>query len=47
MNVNYGLFPPLEGHSRRLPKREKYEGLATRALADLAAFAGSAGVLPA
>jgi len=34
MNVNYGLFPPLEG-APRLPKREKYQQLAERALAAL------------
>lgn len=38
MNVNYGLFEPLEGATRKLPKREKYERLAARALADLEAW---------
>ncbi len=35
MNVNYGLFPSLEGSARRIPKREKNERLAARALAAL------------
>jgi methylenetetrahydrofolate--tRNA-(uracil-5-)-methyltransferase len=47
MNVNYGLFPPLappddapagggaQGRRRKLPKREKNERLARRALASL------------
>jgi len=35
MNVNYGLFPPLEGAGRRVPKREKNTRLAERALAEL------------
>jgi methylenetetrahydrofolate--tRNA-(uracil-5-)-methyltransferase len=39
MNVNYGLFPPLEGLSRRMRKREKHERYAERALDDLAGFA--------
>jgi len=35
MNVNYGLFPPLEALGRRMPRREKNEQLAARALAAL------------
>jgi methylenetetrahydrofolate--tRNA-(uracil-5-)-methyltransferase len=35
MNVNYGLFPPLDALARRTPKREKNERLAARALAAL------------
>ncbi len=35
MNVNYGLFAPLEGSARRVPRREKHERLAERALAAL------------
>ena len=38
MNVNYGLFAPIPGVARRLPKREKYEQLAARALRDLEAW---------
>jgi methylenetetrahydrofolate--tRNA-(uracil-5-)-methyltransferase len=38
MNVNYGLFPPLEGESRRIRRREKSEKLATRALDALAIY---------
>jgi methylenetetrahydrofolate--tRNA-(uracil-5-)-methyltransferase len=32
MNVNFGLFPPLEGLPRKMRRREKYEHLAARAL---------------
>jgi len=39
MNVNYGLFPPLEGAPRKPRKREKNERLAARALAALAGWA--------
>jgi methylenetetrahydrofolate--tRNA-(uracil-5-)-methyltransferase len=44
MNVNYGLFPPLEG-SPRLRKREKNQLLAERALAALEPYRRSAGVV--
>jgi len=37
MNVNFGLFPALEG-APRLRRRERYERLAERALHDLDAF---------
>jgi methylenetetrahydrofolate--tRNA-(uracil-5-)-methyltransferase len=39
MNVNYGLFPPLSGVSRRLRRRDRNERLAARALDALAPFA--------
>ena len=39
MNVNYGLFPPIDGLPRRMRKREKHERYAERALCDLARFA--------
>ena len=39
MNVSYGLFPPLEGPRRRIPKREKQRLLAERALAALEPWA--------
>jgi methylenetetrahydrofolate--tRNA-(uracil-5-)-methyltransferase len=39
MNVNYGLFPPLDGGGRRVPKRDRNEKLSARALADLAPWA--------
>jgi folate-dependent tRNA-U54 methylase TrmFO/GidA len=42
MNVNYGLFPTLEGVARRIPKREKHERLAQRALEALAPYADAA-----
>ena len=37
MNVNFGLFPPLDpppgpGRPRKQPKREKHEALAARGL---------------
>jgi methylenetetrahydrofolate--tRNA-(uracil-5-)-methyltransferase len=35
MNVNFGLFPPLEG---RMPKKERKPAMAKRALSDLAAW---------
>jgi folate-dependent tRNA-U54 methylase TrmFO/GidA len=48
MNVNYGLFPPLDaedasfvtksGRRKKLPKREKNQKLAERALVRLAEF---------
>jgi methylenetetrahydrofolate--tRNA-(uracil-5-)-methyltransferase len=43
MNVNYGLFAPLAGLPRRLPKREKNERLAERALAALAPWSEQVG----
>ncbi len=39
MNVNYGLFPPLDDLPRRTPKREKRARLAKRALKALVPFA--------
>jgi methylenetetrahydrofolate--tRNA-(uracil-5-)-methyltransferase len=39
MNVNYGLFPPLEGRPARMTRREKNERLAERALARLDLYA--------
>lgn len=47
MNVNYGLFPTLEGAPRRMPKREKQLRMAARALASLSKFAEQHGVLEA
>jgi folate-dependent tRNA-U54 methylase TrmFO/GidA len=54
MNVNYGLFPPLDreqstfvaksGRRKKLPKREKNQKLAERALESLAEF--GTGVAP-
>jgi len=38
MNVNFGLFPPLTGTSRKLRKRERNERLAARALEALAPY---------
>jgi methylenetetrahydrofolate--tRNA-(uracil-5-)-methyltransferase len=45
MNVNYGLFPPLEDARRRVRKRERNERLAARALEALAPYAESASAL--
>ena len=45
MNVNFGLFPPLAGISRRMRKREKYELLAGRALDALDDYVDRAAVL--
>ncbi len=38
MNVNFGLFPPIEGLPRRIRRREKCEKLAARALEALAPY---------
>ncbi len=41
MNINWGLFPPLDlprGRKKRLPKRERYRLMAERALRDLEAW---------
>jgi folate-dependent tRNA-U54 methylase TrmFO/GidA len=38
MNVNFGLFPPIEGLPRRVRRREKCERLATRALEALTPY---------
>jgi folate-dependent tRNA-U54 methylase TrmFO/GidA len=43
MNVNHGLFPPLEG-TGRLGKREKGQRLADRALAALEPYRAAVGV---
>jgi methylenetetrahydrofolate--tRNA-(uracil-5-)-methyltransferase len=39
MNVNYGLFPPLDAAPRRLARRDRHERLAARALDRIAAYA--------
>ncbi|MEW6186806.1 MAG: methylenetetrahydrofolate--tRNA-(uracil(54)-C(5))-methyltransferase (FADH(2)-oxidizing) TrmFO [Thermodesulfobacteriota bacterium] len=41
MNVNFGLFPPLEG---KIPKRERGRAYAERALQDLKRWIGEAGL---
>ncbi len=41
MNVNFGLFPRLDGEKRRVPKRERNERMAERALRDLATWSES------
>jgi methylenetetrahydrofolate--tRNA-(uracil-5-)-methyltransferase len=38
MNLNFGLFPPLTGLSRRPPKREKNQLIAARALEAIASY---------
>lgn len=45
MNVNFGLFPPLEGLPRKLSKREKHERTSRRALEDLAPWVEKVGAL--
>lgn len=35
MNVNYGLFPPLEGTGRRVPKPDRNRRMSERALSEL------------
>jgi methylenetetrahydrofolate--tRNA-(uracil-5-)-methyltransferase len=49
MNVNFGLFPPLEGAAGRAPRRERNARIAARALEALAPWleaVGAASVLP-
>jgi methylenetetrahydrofolate--tRNA-(uracil-5-)-methyltransferase len=43
MNVNYGLFPPLEGGGRRVPKRDRNQRMSERALRDLEPYARAVG----
>ncbi|NRA02361.1 MAG: methylenetetrahydrofolate--tRNA-(uracil(54)-C(5))-methyltransferase (FADH(2)-oxidizing) TrmFO [Myxococcales bacterium] len=38
MNVNYGLFPPLEGGGRRVPKQDRNRQMSERALSELEAY---------
>jgi methylenetetrahydrofolate--tRNA-(uracil-5-)-methyltransferase len=38
MNLNFGLFPPLTGLSRRISKREKHRLIASRALEAIASY---------
>ncbi len=47
MNVNFGLFPPLSGAPRRLPRRERHERLSARALEQMAAWARTVAPDPA
>jgi methylenetetrahydrofolate--tRNA-(uracil-5-)-methyltransferase len=47
MNVNFGLFPPLEADGRRLRKREKNQRLVERALEALEPYALQVGAVPA
>jgi folate-dependent tRNA-U54 methylase TrmFO/GidA len=44
MNVNFGLFPPLdeEPGGKRMPKRDRRPAYAARALADLGVWQGAA-----
>jgi methylenetetrahydrofolate--tRNA-(uracil-5-)-methyltransferase len=43
-NITWAHIPPLEGRDRRLKKRARYEAMAQRALADLAAWLPAIGV---
>ncbi len=47
MNVNFGLFPPLEGRAGRAPRRERNLRIAERALADLEPWTRAVGAAPA
>jgi methylenetetrahydrofolate--tRNA-(uracil-5-)-methyltransferase len=47
MNVNFGLFPPLEGRHARVSRRDRHARLAARALEDLAAWTRAIGAAPA
>jgi methylenetetrahydrofolate--tRNA-(uracil-5-)-methyltransferase len=46
MNVNYGLFPPLESQGRRVPRRDRNLRMSARALADLEPWARAVGAAP-
>lgn len=46
-NITFAHFPPLSGTAGKLKKRERYEALAERALADLDAWVRDAGVAAA
>jgi methylenetetrahydrofolate--tRNA-(uracil-5-)-methyltransferase len=41
-NITWAHLPPLEGQKKRLKKRDRYEAMAERALADLAGWLGRA-----
>lgn len=43
-NITWAHIPPLEGLSRKLKKRDRYDALAQRALQDLPAFLASLGI---
>jgi methylenetetrahydrofolate--tRNA-(uracil-5-)-methyltransferase len=45
MNVNFGLFPPLAGVSRKLRKREKNERMTARALEAISVYAAAVSAL--
>ena len=47
MNVNFGLFPPLEGRAGRAPRRERNGRIAERALAELLPWTEAVGAAPA
>ena len=47
MNVNFGLFPPLEGRAGRAPRRERNLRIAERALAELEPWTHAVGAAPA
>ncbi len=46
MNVNFGLFPPLEGEAARAPRRERNVRIADRALADLESWTRAVRAVP-
>ena len=45
MNVNFGLFPPLEGTAARAPRRERNGRIAERALEALEPWTVSVGAV--
>jgi methylenetetrahydrofolate--tRNA-(uracil-5-)-methyltransferase len=46
MNVNFGLFPPLEGRAGHAPRRERNLRIAERALAELELWTDAVGAAP-
>ncbi len=46
MNVNFGLFPALEGRHARVSRRDRHARLAARALEDLAPWTRAVGAAP-
>jgi methylenetetrahydrofolate--tRNA-(uracil-5-)-methyltransferase len=47
MNVNFGLFPPLDAKAARAGRKERHARLAARALEQLAAWTDAIGAAPA
>jgi methylenetetrahydrofolate--tRNA-(uracil-5-)-methyltransferase len=47
MNVNFGLFPPVEAKGGRRGRRDRYKAYTDRAKADWAAWLADSAALPA